>query len=61
MSYYEYDYQNDDNQRAEGYECKKCGYTPTYKELNRGSCPCCPRPKSTLIPEKENADDDREA
>ena len=26
---------------VEGYECGKCGYVPTQRELNRGSCPGC--------------------
>lgn len=25
----------------DGYECPECGYTPTLRELNRGSCPQC--------------------
>jgi DNA-directed RNA polymerase subunit RPC12/RpoP len=26
---------------AAGYECKECGYQPTYRELRRGACPDC--------------------
>lgn len=29
------------NSRVDGYECKECGYTPTHRELQRGSCPQC--------------------
>jgi len=37
--------QDDDNcvcdEIAEGYECGKCGYEPTYRELHQGSCVQC--------------------
>lgn len=26
---------------AHGYECERCGHTPTLRELNRGVCPPC--------------------
>jgi predicted Zn-ribbon and HTH transcriptional regulator len=36
-------YECECHRRVEGYECGKCGYTPTRRELNNGSCPRCPR------------------
>lgn len=39
------------DQRAEGYECQDCGYTPTFYELDQGFCPRCPRKKE--VPTKE--------
>lgn len=30
--------------RAHGYECGKCGYEPTQKELDNGTCPQCKPP-----------------
>lgn len=30
-----------DGERADGYVCAGCGYEPTYRELNNGSCPRC--------------------
>ena len=29
------------NSRHTGYECPKCGYEPTVRELDRGTCPRC--------------------
>lgn len=29
------------NDRTHGYECPKCGYVPTQRELDRGKCPEC--------------------
>lgn len=26
---------------TDGYECQKCGYVPTRRELYRGFCPHC--------------------
>lgn len=32
-------------QPVDGYECQECGFVPTRRELNRGTCPACgPRP-----------------
>lgn len=28
------------NKQADGWECSKCGYIPTYKELQMGVCRC---------------------
>lgn len=41
------DVEVEDSDRAEHYECRKCGYTPTYKELHQGSCDRCFRAKTT--------------
>lgn len=41
------------DQEAEGYECGKCGYTPTYRELHRGTCVQC----RTVEREKDNVRD----
>lgn len=41
------------NLRAEGYECKRCGRTPTYAELDNGFCPCkkeVPTKKKDKVP-----------
>ena len=38
---YEDTIREQDEKRAEGYECQKCGYVPTWKEAHRGSCPQC--------------------
>lgn len=43
MSYYEDVERERADKRAEGYECRHCGYVPTYKELNLGVCHCTPR------------------
>lgn len=32
-----------------GYECRDCGYEPTEKELQRGTCPQC-HPPPPLAP-----------
>lgn len=28
---------------AEGYECERCGRTPTWRELQHGTCSCSSR------------------
>lgn len=46
----DYDERDEDQQKeADGYECKHCGYTPTWYELNRGYCPNegCPTKRKT--------------
>jgi predicted Zn-ribbon and HTH transcriptional regulator len=35
------DPEEDLDRHVDGYECEKCGYTPTQRELNLGSCPRC--------------------
>ncbi len=47
MSYGDESYADEEEQRirrdvdASGWECRKCGYVPTDKELQRGSCRAC--------------------
>ena len=42
MSYGDYVELNiNPNDRSHGYECGKCGYTPTQRELDNGTCNGC--------------------
>lgn len=38
---YEYAGIDPDATNDRGYECGKCGYEPTNRELDNGSCPNC--------------------
>ena len=43
MAYEDYEYSGvkPDAINDQGYVCLKCGYEPTNRELQRGSCPQC--------------------
>jgi len=46
--------------RAEGYECQRCGYEPTWREARSGVCPQC-RPKKAAPKGEDNVPEPGEA
>jgi hypothetical protein len=35
------DWHSEYDRPVDGYECDRCGHTPTISELNQGFCPGC--------------------
>lgn len=43
------DEDEEDRHHHTGYECQKCGYEPTQKELDRGFCPECSQNRAIAL------------